>query len=203
MVENFQSLGAIERDLREHAYEYWFLRAEDDGRIVGYTGGRAEPGDEPLLHLEGVPAGRGTRQGLRLAGHRLLRAAVPRARPRGDVPHGEQTQRPWYSRLSRQGIRNHRRCGNRHRQRLRHGRLSSWRNGSSSPRGQSPTVLAEPSATRVLIYAAVESLLASATVSQPSGTSASLWHCVQYITEARCALWHSAALDLAVLRLCG
>ena len=29
--------------LREHAYEYWFLRAEDDGRIVGYTGGRAEP----------------------------------------------------------------------------------------------------------------------------------------------------------------
>ena len=41
MVENFQSLGAIERDLREHAYEYWFLRAEDDGRIVGYTGGRA------------------------------------------------------------------------------------------------------------------------------------------------------------------
>lgn len=43
MVENFQSLGAIERDLREHAYEYWFLRAEDDGRIVGYTGGRAEP----------------------------------------------------------------------------------------------------------------------------------------------------------------
>ena len=40
-------------------------------------------------------------------------------------------------------------------------------------------------------YAAVESLLASATVSQPSGTSASLWHCVQYITEARCALWHS------------
>ena len=56
---------------------------------------------------------------------------------------------------------------------------------------KSPTVLAEPSATRVLIYAAVESLLASATVSQPSGTSASLWHCVQYITEARCALWHS------------
>ena len=43
MVENFQSLGAIERDLREHAYEYWFLRAEADGRIVGYTGGRAEP----------------------------------------------------------------------------------------------------------------------------------------------------------------
>ena len=35
-------VGVVE-DLREHAYEYWFLRAEDDGRIVGYTGGRAEP----------------------------------------------------------------------------------------------------------------------------------------------------------------
>ncbi len=43
MVENFQSLPAIRRDMREHAYEYWFLRAEDDGRIVGYTGGRMEP----------------------------------------------------------------------------------------------------------------------------------------------------------------
>lgn len=43
MVENFQSLEAIERDMAEHAYEYWFLRTEDDGRIVGYTGGHAEP----------------------------------------------------------------------------------------------------------------------------------------------------------------
>lgn len=42
MVEQFQSLSAIERDMREHAYEYWFLHAEDDGRIVGYTGGRVE-----------------------------------------------------------------------------------------------------------------------------------------------------------------
>ena len=42
MVEQFQSLPAIERDMREHAYEYWFLRAEDDGRIVGYTGGCVE-----------------------------------------------------------------------------------------------------------------------------------------------------------------
>lgn len=43
MVENFQSLEAIERDMREHAYEYWLMRAEDDGRIAGYTGGRVEP----------------------------------------------------------------------------------------------------------------------------------------------------------------
>lgn len=42
MVEQFQSLPAIERDMAEHAYEYWFVRA-DDGRIVGYTGGRVEP----------------------------------------------------------------------------------------------------------------------------------------------------------------
>ncbi|OUO89015.1 GNAT family N-acetyltransferase [Gordonibacter sp. An230] len=43
MVERFQSIAAIERDMAEHAYEYWLLRAEDDGRIVGYTGGRVEP----------------------------------------------------------------------------------------------------------------------------------------------------------------
>jgi len=29
--------------MREHAYEYWLMRAEDDGRIAGYTGGRVEP----------------------------------------------------------------------------------------------------------------------------------------------------------------
>lgn len=43
MVENFQSLEAIERDMAEHAYEYWFLQDEEDGRIVGYTGGHVEP----------------------------------------------------------------------------------------------------------------------------------------------------------------
>lgn len=72
MVEQFQSLGAIKRDMAEHAYEYWFIVAQDDGgksdadasksadensnasegeadaasartRIVGYTGGHAEP----------------------------------------------------------------------------------------------------------------------------------------------------------------
>lgn len=42
MVEQFQSLEAIERDLAEHAYEYWFLRDADDHRIVGYTGGHPE-----------------------------------------------------------------------------------------------------------------------------------------------------------------
>lgn len=43
MVERFQTAEAIERDRRESAYEYWFLRAVDDGRIVGYTGGHVEP----------------------------------------------------------------------------------------------------------------------------------------------------------------
>lgn len=42
MVEKFQSLPAITRDMAENAYEYWFIRA-DDGRTVGYTGGHAEP----------------------------------------------------------------------------------------------------------------------------------------------------------------
>lgn len=43
MAEQFQSLEAIERDVAEHAYEYWFLRTAEDGRTVGYTGGRVEP----------------------------------------------------------------------------------------------------------------------------------------------------------------
>lgn len=58
MVEQFQSLEAITRDMREHDYEYWFLRADNEdaadaaagagagagaGRIVGYTGGHVEP----------------------------------------------------------------------------------------------------------------------------------------------------------------
>ena len=41
MVERFQSLPAIRRDMAEHAYEYWFIEAE--GRIAGFTGGRVEP----------------------------------------------------------------------------------------------------------------------------------------------------------------
>ena len=41
MVELFQSPEAIERDMREHAYEYWFLR-DDEGSVVGYTGGHVE-----------------------------------------------------------------------------------------------------------------------------------------------------------------
>ena len=43
MVEQFQSLEAIERDMREHAYEYWFLRVPEDERIAGYSGVHVEP----------------------------------------------------------------------------------------------------------------------------------------------------------------
>lgn len=47
MVEQFQSLPAIKRDMAENAYEYWFVHAGDDstgeaGRIVGFTGGHNE-----------------------------------------------------------------------------------------------------------------------------------------------------------------
>lgn len=42
MVEQFQSLGAIRRDMAEHAYEYWFVM-DGDGRTCGYTGGHVEP----------------------------------------------------------------------------------------------------------------------------------------------------------------
>lgn len=43
MIEQFQSLNAISRDMEENAYEYWLVHAADDGRIVGYTGGHVEP----------------------------------------------------------------------------------------------------------------------------------------------------------------
>lgn len=42
MVEQFQSLEAIKRDMAEHAYEYWFV-VDEAGKTVGYTGGREEP----------------------------------------------------------------------------------------------------------------------------------------------------------------
>ena len=55
MVERFQSLEAIKRDMSENGYEYWFIVADEDemddgqvaraqwGRIVGFTGGHDEP----------------------------------------------------------------------------------------------------------------------------------------------------------------
>ncbi len=42
MVENFQSLKAIKRDMAENAYEYWFV-VDEAGKTVGYTGGHEEP----------------------------------------------------------------------------------------------------------------------------------------------------------------
>mgnify|MGYP003378827432 CR=1 FL=1 len=42
MVDNFQSIEAIKRDMAENGYEYWFLEAADgngEKRVVGYTGG--------------------------------------------------------------------------------------------------------------------------------------------------------------------
>ena len=42
MVEKFQSLEAIQRDMTEHGYEYWILRDEND-QVAGYTGGHDEP----------------------------------------------------------------------------------------------------------------------------------------------------------------
>ncbi len=43
MVDEFQSLEAIRRDMAENAYEYWFICDPDDGHVVGYTGGHVEP----------------------------------------------------------------------------------------------------------------------------------------------------------------
>ncbi|WP_350453820.1 GNAT family N-acetyltransferase [Slackia heliotrinireducens] len=45
MVERFQSLPAIKRDIADHGYRYWFIHDSEQkarGGIVGYTGGRTE-----------------------------------------------------------------------------------------------------------------------------------------------------------------
>lgn len=42
MVKQFQSLPAIKRDMAQNDYEYWFVHAADDNRIVGFTGGHNE-----------------------------------------------------------------------------------------------------------------------------------------------------------------
>lgn len=45
MVERFQGLPAIQRDMSENGYEYWFVRVEDESgptRTAGYTGGHVE-----------------------------------------------------------------------------------------------------------------------------------------------------------------
>lgn len=42
MVEQFQSLPTIRRDMASNAYEYWFVM-DEDGQTCGYTGGHVEP----------------------------------------------------------------------------------------------------------------------------------------------------------------
>ncbi len=41
MVDKFQSKDAVLSDIANNAYEYWFI--EDNGRVIGYTGGHIEP----------------------------------------------------------------------------------------------------------------------------------------------------------------
>lgn len=43
MVNRFQSLEAIKRDMECARYEYWLIRLRDSGELVGYTGGHEEP----------------------------------------------------------------------------------------------------------------------------------------------------------------
>ena len=45
MVEQFQSVNAITRDMEHNAYEYWFLvdGEGENARTVGFTGGHNEP----------------------------------------------------------------------------------------------------------------------------------------------------------------
>ena len=125
MVDNFQSIEAIKRDMTENNYEYWFIEAQDEEgkRIVGYTGGHDEPGDEQVLHLENLPARRGTRTRIRLAHDSVLRRPLPLARLPRDVPHRKQGQRPGHSRVQGKRLRDDRRRRDRHRRGLRHGRL--------------------------------------------------------------------------------
>ena len=68
MIEKFQSLKAIRKYMKRHDYEYWFLVATEDGdggtlekSIVGFTGGRDEPGTKRFFisKIYLVPEARG------------------------------------------------------------------------------------------------------------------------------------------------
>lgn len=43
MVEKFQSLDAIKRDIATNSYEYWILHDDETEEVVGYTGGHEDP----------------------------------------------------------------------------------------------------------------------------------------------------------------
>lgn len=90
MVERFQTAEAIRRDMASSAYEYWFVLAPDDGRVVGYTGGRAEPKTGRFFISQDLPARLRTRPPLRQRRDRVLRGFVPRARPARHVPYRQQ-----------------------------------------------------------------------------------------------------------------
>lgn len=62
MVEKFQSVSAITRDIAQHDYRYWML-VDEDGRTVGFTGGATErmTGDaahDAAIHHSDVVDGR-------------------------------------------------------------------------------------------------------------------------------------------------
>lgn len=65
MIENFQSLEAVKRQMSEEAYEYWNVVYEEDGeaRVVGYTGGHEEPETNRFfiskIYLKAEERGRG------------------------------------------------------------------------------------------------------------------------------------------------
>lgn len=41
MIKMFHSIEAMQRDISEHGYRFWFAE-DEEGNIVGYTGGAAE-----------------------------------------------------------------------------------------------------------------------------------------------------------------
>lgn len=42
MLKLFHSVEAMKRDIEQNGYEYWFVK-DENGKIVGYTGGHVEP----------------------------------------------------------------------------------------------------------------------------------------------------------------
>ena len=85
MVEQFQSLEALSSaTCAEHAYEYWFLRADRaTAASVGYTGGRVEPETNRFfiskIYLRAEERGHGFAIAQTI---RFYERPVPRARPR-------------------------------------------------------------------------------------------------------------------------
>ena len=91
------------RDMREYAYEYWFMRAEDDGRIAVQWAG-AWSLRRTASSSRRLSRRRGARQGIASRAIAFYERLCLERGLDAIKSHGEQAERPGHPGLSRQGL---------------------------------------------------------------------------------------------------